>query len=86
MTSMYDWRDPWATIDKLEHVERHWRDREDEHRSQMRGMALAFADSSHELQRRYEAVLAPVLRIKALENNVPSILMTQEEFDRKFGK
>jgi hypothetical protein len=81
--SMYEWRDPWAAIEQVERFERDWYDREDEHRSQMRGMAMAFADSSHELQRRMDAAYDPILRAKMLQPQ-PAIYVSSSELAR-FG-
>lgn len=73
MSRMFIWVDPWEEIDRAERMERAWRDREDEHRSRMEGMALAFADSSHRLQARMQAAWDPIVRAKALQPPAPII-------------
>ncbi len=67
---MFEWIDPWETIDRFEYE---WRTQEDRHREEMQGMALAFADASHTLRRQAEAMLDPLVRAAALQPVTPFI-------------
>lgn len=84
----YEWRDPWSLIDQVERYERDWYDREDEHRAQMRGAALAFADAIHQMRAQMEAAWDPIVRAKALQPG-PMVTVWPEEIARYrafFGK
>lgn len=74
----YEWRDPWSLIDQAERYERDWYDREDEHRLQMRGAALAFADASHQMRAQMEAAWDPIVRSKALQSPPPIVVSPAE--------
>lgn len=74
----YEWVDPWAAIERFE---RDWYDREDEHRSQMRGGSLAFADAGHMMRAQMEAAWDPIVRAKALQPG-PPIMVSAEQMSR----
>ena len=79
MAGMYEWVDPWEAVEQAERLERDWCDREDEHRSQMRGMALAHADAGHVLRKQMEAAWDPIIQARALQSP-PPIMVSAERF------
>jgi hypothetical protein len=79
MTGMYEWVDPWEAVEQSRRFERDWYDREGEHRSQMRGAALAFADAGHMMRAQMEAAWDPIIRAKALQP-APPIMVSAERF------
>lgn len=74
----YEWIDPWEAIEQVEHFNSDWRQREDEHRLEMRAVALACSDATHQIRRQAEAMMEPYVTAASLRNNPPMVMRAED--------